>query len=106
MAIRKSVSISKIMIEIVFNCMMQVVMFFPLALEIKFQDCKYPVMISPTAVQELHQITVGDNGVRFGGSVTLTKIQETLQKEIDSRPGETLSNQSLMEFLSVPVDYM
>ncbi|CAG0889280.1 unnamed protein product [Darwinula stevensoni] len=60
------------------------------ALEIKFKNCKYPVMISPTAVSELHQVKVADNGVRFGGSVTLTTIQETLQKEIDSRPeGET-----------------
>ncbi|CAG0901567.1 unnamed protein product, partial [Darwinula stevensoni] len=56
------------------------------ALEIKFKDCKYPVMISPTAVQELHQVQVRDTGVKFGGSVTLTTIQETLQKEIDSRP--------------------
>ena len=55
--------------------------------EIKLKNMKYPVMIAPTHIQELNQISHHGDGVTFGASVTLTQIEETLKDVIDKEPG-------------------
>lgn len=48
----------------------------------------YPVIIACTHIPELNDITKVDNGIKFGASVTLTEIDQTLKKYIHELPGE------------------
>ena len=55
--------------------------------EMKFKNMKYPVMIAPTHIPELVDITHTDLGIRFGASVTLSRIDQELKQAIDKYPG-------------------
>ena len=48
---------------------------------------KYPIMIAPTHIEELLDITHTDLGIKFGASVTLSRIDEELKQAIDKYPG-------------------
>lgn len=50
--------------------------------EVKFKHMLYPVIVQPIAIQEMIQIDVTDAGLRVGASVTLTELQEVLQRQI------------------------
>ncbi|CAG2255817.1 XDH [Mytilus edulis] len=56
-------------------------------LEVKLKNMNYPVIIGCTHIPELNQITQLDNGVKFGSSVTLTDIEDTLKTLIKKLPG-------------------
>jgi len=53
---------------------------------VKFKGLHYPVIIAPTHVEELNQVEVGETGVWFGASVTLTKMEKVLEEQIHSLP--------------------
>lgn len=55
-------------------------------IEMKFKGQLYSIIISPTHVPELNAIEVVDDGIWFGGSVTLSRLDETLQAQIDCLP--------------------
>lgn len=48
--------------------------------EIKFKHFHYPVMVLPSRIPEMNEITISDDGVIFGSSVTLMTIDHTLTK--------------------------
>ncbi|KAG8239016.1 hypothetical protein J437_LFUL005073, partial [Ladona fulva] len=50
--------------------------------EVKFKSCVYPVLIHPTQVKELTQVSYSNEGINFGSSVTLDEIDSILKKEI------------------------
>ncbi|CAL4058678.1 unnamed protein product, partial [Meganyctiphanes norvegica] len=53
--------------------------------EVKFKNQVYPVIINPSFVPELFDITKTQDGVEFGAAVTLSSIEETLKKEIHEK---------------------
>ncbi|XP_053396021.1 xanthine dehydrogenase/oxidase-like isoform X1 [Mercenaria mercenaria] len=53
-----------------------------IGVEMKFKNMKYPVMIAPTHIPELVDITHTDLGIRFGASVTLSRIDQELKEAI------------------------
>ena len=59
-----------------------------LGVEVKFKHCEYPIYINPVNVPELTAVTVDDNSVTFGASVTLTEIENTCLNLINSLPEE------------------
>nr|XP_045608332.1 xanthine dehydrogenase/oxidase-like isoform X2 [Procambarus clarkii] len=54
--------------------------------EVKFKNQEYPVIISPTCVEELTSVTVTETGVVFGASVTLTALENTLRTQVHVLP--------------------
>lgn len=54
--------------------------------EVKFKHCHYPILVMPTKVKDLTQITVHEEGVRVGAAVTLEDFGATLQKLINENP--------------------
>lgn len=54
--------------------------------EIKLKNMHYPVMISPSHIPELQEVTTDEDGITFGASVTLTQLDETLHNAIDAMP--------------------
>ena len=57
-------------------------------MEVKFKHCEYSVYINPVNVPDLTAVTVDDNSVTFGASVTLTEIEKTCLNLIQSLPEE------------------
>lgn len=55
----------------------------------KFKNMKYPVMVAPTHIPELAKIEHTDMGIRFGGSVTLSRLDVELKHAVDKYPGMT-----------------
>lgn len=53
----------------------------------KFKNMKYPVMIAPTHVPELIKVEHTDAGIRFGGSVTLSRLDTELKQAVENYPG-------------------
>lgn len=53
-------------------------------IEMKFKNLLYPVIISPSLVQDLNQVTHTDTGIVFGAAVTLSHMGAVLQKAVDS----------------------
>ncbi|KAJ3046276.1 hypothetical protein HDV00_000089 [Rhizophlyctis rosea] len=49
------------------------------SIEMNFKNAKYPVLVSVADVVELKAVSESDNGVRFGGSITLTNLQQSLE---------------------------
>ncbi|XP_076100385.1 xanthine dehydrogenase/oxidase-like isoform X2 [Mytilus galloprovincialis] len=69
-------------------------------LEVKLKNMNYPVIIGCTHIPELNQITKLDNGVKFGSSVTLTDIENTLKTLIKELPDhQTRVFQAIVEIL-------
>ncbi|KAK3874324.1 hypothetical protein Pcinc_020737 [Petrolisthes cinctipes] len=54
--------------------------------ETKFKQCVYPVLINPTSVKEVTQVTLTNTGVQVGAAVTLTTLQEALILHTNSLP--------------------
>ena len=54
--------------------------------EMKFKNMKYPVMIAPTHIAELSDVTHTDKGVRFGASVTLSTVDHELKDSLQKYP--------------------
>ncbi|KXZ53315.1 hypothetical protein GPECTOR_7g1209 [Gonium pectorale] len=55
-------------------------------IEMKFKNAAYPVVIAPTHVPEMNQITVTETGVEIGAAVTLTRMMKAFKGLIASRP--------------------
>lgn len=55
--------------------------------EIKLKNMHYKTLIAPTHIPELNKISKEDDGICFGGSVTLSMIEETLQESINEKQG-------------------
>lgn len=69
-------------------------------LEVKLKNMHYPVIIACTHIPELNQITKVDKGIKFGASVTLSEIDETLKKYIKELPEyQTRVFQAIVEML-------
>ena len=45
----------------------------------------YPALISPISVYQLHELSVKEDGVVIGGSVTLSEIEEFFDRLIEER---------------------
>ncbi|EFJ45339.1 hypothetical protein VOLCADRAFT_63971 [Volvox carteri f. nagariensis] len=60
-------------------------------IEMKFKNAKYPVIIAPTHVKEMNQITVTETGVEIGAAVTLTRMMKAFKGLIASRPRHEVS---------------
>jgi len=57
-----------------------------LGVEVKFKNQLYPVIIQPTHIPELNEISYEDTGIRFGASVTLSEIDDVFHGEIRNQP--------------------
>lgn len=58
------------------------------ALEMKFKQCDYPVIIHPTMIQEMIAVEKNSSSIVFGGAVTLSTFQRILKNEVDEKPKE------------------
>ena len=56
----------------------------------KFKNQTYPILIAPTHVPELNAVEHTSDGVRVGGSVTLSTLADVLKEVTDSLPGDTM----------------
>ena len=54
----------------------------------KFKNMKYPVLINPSHVPELSHVETTAAGIRFGGAVTLTRVDEELKDALEKYPGD------------------
>ncbi|KAH3859121.1 hypothetical protein DPMN_101836, partial [Dreissena polymorpha] len=57
-----------------------------IGVEMKFKHMKYPVMIAPTHVPELLTVEHTEQGIRFGGAVTLSQIDNELKSAMEKYP--------------------
>ncbi|XP_037795303.1 xanthine dehydrogenase/oxidase-like [Penaeus monodon] len=55
-------------------------------IEVKFKNQTYPVLINPTNVVELTKVALTKEGVAFGASVTLSVVEGTLRRQVNSLP--------------------
>ena len=55
-------------------------------LETKFKHLEYQVLIHPSHIQELKEISVLENGVTFGASVTLDEMETVCRRIIEKLP--------------------
>lgn len=53
--------------------------------EVKFKNQVYPVIINPSYVPELFDISITQDGVEFGAAVTLSSIEEILKEEVKEK---------------------
>ncbi|MEW5318751.1 MAG: hypothetical protein WDW38_009946 [Sanguina aurantia] len=61
-------------------------------IEMKYKDTKVPVVLTPTHVPELNQISITSEGVEVGAAVTLTNMMVALQAQIATRPKHQVSS--------------
>ncbi|GFS04504.1 xanthine dehydrogenase/oxidase [Elysia marginata] len=59
-----------------------------IGIEVKFQKRHFKVMVSPARVKELQEVTITDQGIRFGASVTLSDMETHLREAVDTMPEE------------------
>ncbi|ESO85884.1 hypothetical protein LOTGIDRAFT_221063 [Lottia gigantea] len=57
-------------------------------IETTFKNMKYPILINASDIPELTEIQNTETGIKFGASVTLSKIEDTLQHAVDTQPEE------------------
>ena len=57
----------------------------------RFKNQQYPILIHISAVSELLGMQVDDEGLTIGASVSLSQIDELLQKQINILPGEDIT---------------
>ncbi|KAK6190506.1 hypothetical protein SNE40_002363 [Patella caerulea] len=57
-------------------------------IETRFKNMKYPVLINASHVPELTDINFTEDGIKFGASVTLSKVDEVLEKTKEDLPEE------------------
>uniref|UniRef100_A0A7R9YWD4 xanthine dehydrogenase n=1 Tax=Chlamydomonas euryale TaxID=1486919 RepID=A0A7R9YWD4_9CHLO len=55
-------------------------------IEMKFKHMRYPVLITPTLVPEMNQITVTPTHIEVGSAVTLTRMADAFKGVIALRP--------------------
>uniref|UniRef100_A0A0A9WB52 xanthine dehydrogenase n=1 Tax=Lygus hesperus TaxID=30085 RepID=A0A0A9WB52_LYGHE len=55
--------------------------------EVKFKNCHYPVLIQPSNIKEMTNISSDDEGVNVGAAVTLSNMEKYLKQEINTQPG-------------------
>ncbi|XP_065054384.1 xanthine dehydrogenase-like isoform X1 [Rhopilema esculentum] len=55
-------------------------------LETKFKHLEYPVLIHPSHIKELKEISILENGVTFGASVTLDEMETVCRRMIEKLP--------------------
>ena len=53
----------------------------------KFKNMHYPVIIAPTIIPEMTACHQDDNGLCFGGAVTLSEMEQFMKKVIEQLPG-------------------
>ncbi|KYQ89070.1 xanthine dehydrogenase [Tieghemostelium lacteum] len=70
-----------------------------IGIETKFRNVVYPVIISPTRVAELNQISSTDDGIHLGASVTLSEFRQYLQSE-NNASGNAHKHQTSRAILS------
>ena len=71
-----------------------------LGVEVKFKHCEYPVYISPGHVPRMTDVSVEDDGVVFGASVTLDNLEETCSRlESTHEPGQLKVFRQIKEML-------
>jgi xanthine dehydrogenase/oxidase len=58
-------------------------------IEMKFKAARYPVLVGATHVAELNAVEVGEEGVTFGASTTLSTLMSTCKELIASRSDRT-----------------
>ncbi|XP_015600760.1 xanthine dehydrogenase [Cephus cinctus] len=54
--------------------------------EVKFKHLLYPVLIQPTQIKEMREISVTHETIRIGASVTLMELEEALKHQIKAQP--------------------
>lgn len=59
-------------------------------MEVKFKHFLYPIIIHPTQIKELHEITESNDALTIGASITLNELQDALKHYIKIKPGELL----------------
>lgn len=60
-------------------------------IDVKFKNKSYPVLLDPTIIPEVTVVSVRHTGVTFGSSVTLSDIEETLREQVNTQPGQLVS---------------
>lgn len=58
-----------------------------LGIEMKFKKMAYPVMIQPNKVAELNDISITDEGICVGASVTLSSMEQVLMDHVGTFKG-------------------
>ncbi|KAK6190386.1 hypothetical protein SNE40_002268 [Patella caerulea] len=59
-----------------------------IGIETRFKNIKYDVLIHAANIPELTIITSTEDGIKFGASVTLSKVEEVLQQAIENSAEE------------------
>ena len=62
------------------------------AIEMKFKNMHYPVIIATTHIQELNVVEKLDYGLRFGASVTLSTLEATLEDVVHDVEGKNYNS--------------
>ncbi|XP_012937557.1 xanthine dehydrogenase/oxidase [Aplysia californica] len=57
-----------------------------IGIETKFKNMRYRTLLCPTHIPELSCVVVSDLGVTVGGAVTLTQLNDQLQRLVDTLP--------------------
>ncbi|XP_047499622.1 xanthine dehydrogenase/oxidase-like isoform X1 [Penaeus chinensis] len=69
-------------------------------IDVKFKNKNYPVLLNPTIIPELTEVSVTQAGVTFGSSVTLSDIEGTLREQVNTQPEyRTRSFSAILEML-------
>ncbi|XP_014226482.1 xanthine dehydrogenase [Trichogramma pretiosum] len=54
--------------------------------EVKFKHFIYPVLILPTRIKEMREITELEDGMKIGASVTLVEMEEAFRHQMKTKP--------------------
>ena len=69
-------------------------------IETKFKSCEYPVMIHPSHVKEMNQMSYNENGVKFGAAMTLDEMEARCKELMNHLPKyQTAVLSSIVEML-------
>ena len=53
----------------------------------RLKNMVYPVIIAPTHIQELQSVVHDNKGIKFGASVTLSRMEKELKSAQQKYPG-------------------
>lgn len=56
--------------------------------EVKFKHFVYPILILPTQIKEMKEITELDDAMRIGASVTLVEMEDVFRHQMTVKPGK------------------
>ena len=69
-------------------------------IETKFKNCEYPVMIHPSHVKEMNEMSCNENGVKFGAAMTLDQVEARCKEMVNQLPKyQTAVLSSIVEML-------